>query len=65
MEKALSMDIKSYPLRSVEEPENDRVLRGPRDGFGEALIRNTSLLRRRLRNPSLIMEKFTVGDQSP
>lgn len=65
MEKALSMDIKSYPLRSVEEPENDRVLRGPRDGFGEALIRNTSLIRRRLRNPSLIMEKFTVGDQSP
>lgn len=63
-DKAAMLDIKSYPLRSVDEPENDRVLRGPRDGFGEALIRNSSLIRRRLRDPSLIMERFTVGKGS-
>ena len=55
------IDAKSYPLRSVEEPENDRVLRGPRDGFGESLVRNTSLIRRRLRDPNLFMERITVG----
>lgn len=59
--KAAMLDIKSYPLRSVDEPENDRVLRGPRDGFGEALVRNSSLIRRRLRDPRLIMERFTLG----
>ncbi len=58
------IDAKSYPLRSVGEPENDRVLRGPRDGFGESLVRNTALIRRRLRTPSLIMERFTVGEES-
>ena len=56
------IDAKSYPLRSIEEPENDRVLRGPRDGFGESLVRNTSLIRRRLRDPALIMERITVGN---
>ena len=61
-DKAAVIDIKSYPLRSVDEPENDKVLRGPRDGFGESLVRNTALIRRRLRDPKLITEKFTVGD---
>lgn len=55
------LDIKGFPVRGVEEPENDRVLRGPRDGFAESLIRNSSLIRRRLNDPSLIMERFTVG----
>lgn len=61
-DRAAVIDIKSYPLRSVCEPENDKVLRGPRDGFGESLVRNTALIRRRLRDPKLIIERFTVGD---
>ena len=60
--EAAVIDMKSVPLRSVSEPENDRVLRGPRDGFGESLVRNTALIRRRLRDPKLIMERVTVGD---
>ena len=58
---AAVIDAKSYPLRSVEEPENDRVLRGPRDGFSESLVRNTSLIRRRLRDPKLRLKKISVG----
>ncbi len=61
IERAAVADIKNHPLRSVDEPENDRVLRGPRDGFAESLIRNTSLIRKRLRDPDLIMERITVG----
>jgi stage V sporulation protein AF len=60
--EAAIVDCKSYSLRAVSEPENDRVLRGPRDGFSESLIRNTSLIRRRLRDPALLIERFTVGD---
>ena len=60
--EALILDIKSYPMRGIEEPENDRVLRGPRDGFGEVLVRNTALIRRHLRDPKLIFERLTVGD---
>ncbi len=54
-------DIKKFPLRGITEPENDRVLRGPRDGFTESLVFNTAMIRRRLRDPNLIMERFTVG----
>ncbi len=62
--EAVIADIKNHPIRSLQEPENDRVLRGPRDGFSESLIRNTSLIRKRLRDPNLIMERFTVGNVS-
>ncbi len=58
---AAVIDAKNYPLRSVGEPENDRVLRGPRDGFGESLVLNTALIRRRLKDPDLILERMTVG----
>lgn len=54
-------DIKKFPLRGVTEPENDRVLRGPRDGFTESLVTNTALIRRRLRDPDLIIEQIAVG----
>lgn len=54
-------DIKKFPLRGINEPENDRVLRGPRDGFTESLVFNTAMIRRRLRDPNLIIERFSVG----
>ncbi|MBQ8697354.1 MAG: spore germination protein, partial [Clostridia bacterium] len=55
---------RSYPLRSIEEPENDKVLRGPRDGFSESIVINTSLIRRRIRDTDLCTEKFTIGSTS-
>jgi len=61
-EEAIILDTREYPVRAISEPENDRVLRGPRDGFTETLIFNTALIRRRVRDPNLRMEIFTVGD---
>lgn len=58
------MDAKSYPARSVEEPQSTKVLRGAHDGFVETLVKNTALLRRRVRDPNLIMETHTVGTRS-
>ena len=56
------IDTRKYPLRSVQEPENDKVLRGARDGFGEALLPNTALIRRRIRSPELTFSVVTVGE---
>lgn len=61
---ALVIDVREYPTRSVGEPDKDRSLRGARDGFLETLIFNTALLRRRIRDPRLRMEHFTVGSVS-
>lgn len=63
-EQAILIDARTYPARSVGEPENDKVLRGAHDGFTETLIFNTALIRRRLRNPQLTMEYFNAGDNS-
>lgn len=59
--EAAMIDVKQYPARSVEEPENDRVLRGPRDGFGEVLVSNMALIRRRIRDTALMMKKIAIG----
>ena len=62
--EAIIIDARTYPARSVGEPENDRVLRGPHDGFVETLVFNTALIRRRIRDTDLTMEIHTVGEKS-
>lgn len=51
-------------MRSVDEPEKDKVLRGSRDGFVETLVNNTALIRRRIRSPKLTMEMLMAGETS-
>lgn len=58
---AYIIDTREYPSRGIAEPEKDKVLRGPHDGFSEVLIRNTAMIRRRVRDPMLRMEAYNVG----
>lgn len=63
-EECISIDCRSYPARSVDEPEKDKALRGSRDGFVETIVFNTALMRRRIRDPHLVMKMFDVGRSS-
>ena len=63
-EACIAIDCRTYPARSVEEPDKDKSLRGSRDGFVETIVFNTALMRRRIRDPHLIMEMTEVGDSS-
>ncbi len=63
-DKALLIDARTYPARSVTEPEKDKVLRGSRDGFVETIVFNTALIRRRIRSPRLHMEMMNAGASS-
>ena len=62
--EAIIIDVRTYPARSVDEPENDKVLRGSHDGFVETLIFNTALIRRRVRDTKLTMYLTQVGTRS-
>lgn len=62
--EAVVIDARTYPVRSVGEPDNDKVLRGPHDGFVETLVFNTALIRRRIRDTALTMEIHSVGKKS-
>ena len=61
---AILLDLRTYPARSTSEPESDRVMQGARDGFVETLVVNTALIRRRIRDPRLTMEHFSLGGSS-
>ena len=61
---AVLADVRSYPERTPDEPENNRVLLGPHEGFNEVLLRNTSMLRRRLRDPALTITLLQIGSRS-
>lgn len=60
----LLIDSRTYPARSVQEPEKDKVLRGSKDGFVETIILNTALIRRRIRSTDLRMEVMNAGKSS-
>lgn len=63
-EACLLIDCRTYPARSVDEPDKDKSLRGSRDGFVETIVFNTALIRRRIRDPHLVMQMFDVGKTS-
>lgn len=61
---AYVVDVRSYPGRSPQEPDTEKVVRGARDGFVENIIMNTALIRRRIRDERLRYEMIHVGERS-
>lgn len=56
-----TIDVRSYPGRQPEEPDNEKVIRGSRDGFTENILQNTALIRRRIRDVSLRFELTKIS----
>ena len=54
-------ELRNYPGRSPEEPDNEKVIRGSRDGFTEGISQNTALVRRRIRNSNLRFELHKIS----
>ncbi|MGY4690183.1 spore germination protein [Salibacterium sp. K-3] len=63
-DRALVVDVRNYPGRSPKEPDNEKVVRGARDGYTENIIENTGLTRRRVRDERLRHEIMRVGIRS-
>lgn len=62
--QGLTLGIRGAEKRSVNEPEGESVVRGPREGFIENIRTNTSMLRRKLKTPRLKMKSLVVGRES-
>ncbi len=58
---ALTADVKGWRTRGISEPEDERILQGPREGFEEAALLNAAMLRRRLQTPDLCIEMSRIG----
>ncbi|WP_084553228.1 spore germination protein [Desulfitobacterium metallireducens] len=63
-EKAIIVDVRTFPARAPQEPDIEKVTRGSRDGFVETMVFNTALIRRRMRDPKLRMKLVQVGTRS-
>ena len=57
----LSVDIRSLPSRSTEEPSLDKTILGARDGFTESVVDNLGLIRKRIRSENLCAKTVFVG----
>jgi spore germination protein KA len=62
--KGLLISSKNFSLRGITEPEGEKVLSGPREGFTEGIMMNLSMLRRRLRTSDLKLEFQALGRHS-
>ena len=60
---ALNMDTRSYEHRSIQEPSNEKVVKGSQEGFVENLRTNITLIRRRVRTDDLVVELRTYGKE--
>ncbi len=58
--------INTYKVekRSVPQPELETTLRGSKDAFTESIETNLSLIRYRIRDKALAIDKFNVGRRS-
>ena len=57
----LIINTKGWRTRGVSEPEEERILQGPREGFDEAALLNISLIRRKLLTPDFCVEMVRLG----
>lgn len=59
--KGYSINTAGGNQRGIEEPTTQTVVRGPKEGFTENLRTNTTLIRRKIRDPNLWLETKQVG----
>ena len=63
-DECLIISSKGWQTRSIESPQSENVLRGPREGFIESLMVNLTLIRRKIKTPDLKFTFKTFGVRS-
>ena len=64
LRSALTFELKSDKIRSVDAPTLEKSLKGAKDSFVETLRVNTALVRRRICTPALKLRELTIGRKS-
>ena len=60
-ETALTVNTKGFRTRAIDEPADERITQGPREGFCESVMVNISLIRRKLITPDLCIKPLKLG----
>lgn len=62
--EAFTADVKGWPTRSIDKPENEQSIYGPQEAFAEMLRGNSAQIRKILKTEKLICEKTVLGNIS-
>lgn len=62
--KGIMLSSRGWPMRSIQEPASETLIRGARDGFNETMKVNITLIRRRIRDPELKVKYTQLGSRS-
>jgi spore germination protein KA len=60
---ALVIETTGFEGRSIEKPQNENVIKGPKEAFVESGSKNASLIRKQLKDENLISEKIVLGNR--
>lgn len=63
-DKAIKIKSKGYPMMGIGESNMEKVMRGSREGFADALKANTALVRKRIRSDKFKVKEKIIGDLS-
>lgn len=62
--EALVVNINNPPSRTIEEPEVETAIRGPREGFTESISTNITLIRKKIKSTNLKIESLKLGRET-
>lgn len=62
--EGIIVDTTGGNYRAINEPINESVIKGPREGFIENLETNISMIRRKIKDRNLTIETLIVGKRS-
>jgi len=62
--EALVLDSKGWATRAIDEPPSEKKVKGPREGFTESIITNTTLIRRKVKNKDLKFTFMELGEET-
>ena len=65
VDRGIACGMQGFSFRSVSEPSTEMNISGSREGFVEPIRINQTMIRRRIRSPSLKFEMFPVGGKEP
>ncbi len=62
--KALALGVQGFAVKGISEPSGEGNVKGSHEGFTEQVRTNISLIRRRIKSPSLCFKLFQIGKTS-
>lgn len=62
--KGLIVETRGWQSRGIQQPNNQKSIRGPQEAFTETLLFNVGLLRRKIRSEKLRTDIMRVGSSS-